>query len=275
MAETLLAVILVTSSAKGANLVFRWPPNPSPSPRLCRPKPENDDFISQLDNPWRASFQNLNPQKLRSDDYDYGSDPDYAWPRTYASQNDRTTVLPSEYDTLFGLPCSILAGLLGPPSTRCHQKFELVVDDLVFIGHPVCADSQATGWSFKPEKPASQSISRGREKRGKRSSGVFSPVREEREDSTEPPAPDQQKKKDEKKSKSSRLQKFQIVFVLDRPDPSSSNSGNVLKYCDIIYEHVVFTLTAVLFQEQVLSNFVEAECDVLIALREKYSEQGE
>ncbi|KAH6913268.1 nitrogen permease regulator of amino acid transport activity 3-domain-containing protein [Coprinopsis sp. MPI-PUGE-AT-0042] len=268
MAETLLAVILVTTSAKGANLVFRWPPNPSPSPRLCRPKPENDDFISQLDNPWRASFHNLNPRKLRSDDYDYGADPDYAWPRTYASRNDGTTV-PSEYDNLFGLPCHILAGLLGPPATRCHQKFELVVDDLVFIGHPVCAD-QATGWSFKPEKPA-QSLSRGREKRGKRSSGVFSPVREEREESVEPPT----QEKEKEKGRSSWLQKFQVVFVLDRPDPSSSNSGNVLKYCDIIYEHVVFTLTAVLFQEQVLSNFVEAECGVLIPLREKYAEQGQ
>ncbi|KAJ2926149.1 hypothetical protein H1R20_g10945, partial [Candolleomyces eurysporus] len=69
-------------------------------------------------------------------------------------------------------------------------------------------------------------------------------------------------------SSSSWLEKFQLVLVLDLPDPSSSASGNVSKYFDVIYEQIAFTFAAVLFQEQVLHNFVEKECDTLIALQE-------
>jgi hypothetical protein len=63
--------------------------------------------------------------------------------------------------------------------------------------------------------------------------------------------------------------------VLDLPDPSSSASGNVSKYFDAIYEQIAFTFAAVLFQEQVLENFVEKECDALIALQESLFKKGE
>ncbi|KAG5635964.1 hypothetical protein H0H81_009533 [Sphagnurus paluster] len=64
-------------------------------------------------------------------------------------------------------------------------------------------------------------------------------------------------------------------MVLDIPDPSSSASGNVSKYFDIIYEQIAFTVTAVLFQEQVLANFVETECDALGSLKDSCISKGE
>ncbi len=70
------------------------------------------------------------------------------------------------------------------------------------------------------------------------------------------------------------LHTFHLVLVLDVPDPSSSASGNVSKYFNILYEQIAFTLTAVLYQEQVLSNFVERECDILIALKESCISKG-
>jgi nitrogen permease regulator 3-like protein len=71
------------------------------------------------------------------------------------------------------------------------------------------------------------------------------------------------------------LQTFHFVLVLDLPDPSSSASGNVSKYLDIIYEHIAFTVTAVLYQEQVLSNYVEQESDTLLNLKDQYASRGE
>lgn len=76
-------------------------------------------------------------------------------------------------------------------------------------------------------------------------------------------------------SPSSWLQTFHFVLVLDLPDPSSSASGNVSKYFDIIYEHIAFTVTAVLYQEQVLSNYVEQEADLLLNLKDQYTSRGE
>jgi hypothetical protein len=131
-----------------------------------------------------------------------------------------------------------------------HQKFELVVDDFAFIGHPVCADSDGN-WSFNSEN------TRGRE-------------------STPPPevVRDRSHSHSSSASNSNWLQTFHLVLVLDVPDPSSSASGNMAKYFNILYEQIAFTLTAVLYREQVLSNFVERECDSLISLRESSISKG-
>ena len=75
-------------------------------------------------------------------------------------------------------------------------------------------------------------------------------------------------------SSSSWLQTFHFVLVLDRPDPYSSTSGTVWKYFNTIYEHIAFTFTAVLYQEQVLHNFVERECDALGSLKDDYMRRG-
>lgn len=146
----------------------------------------------------------------------------------------------------------------------CHAKFELIIDDLAFLGHPVCAEPDGE-WRFKPEKikagsrtredgEGAGSAAQGSEDAG--ASGVH----------TRPPeAPSDTK---------SPLQTFHLVLVLDLPDPSSSASGNISKYFNILYEQIAFTLTAVLYQEQVLANFVENECDRLLALKESCSQKG-
>ena len=46
------------------------------------------------------------------------------------------------------------------------------------------------------------------------------------------------------------------------------------KYFNILYEQIAFTFAAVLYQEQILSNFVEKECDVLNALKESCISKG-
>ncbi|TFK28214.1 hypothetical protein FA15DRAFT_665708 [Coprinopsis marcescibilis] len=267
MAETLLAVVLITTSARGANLVFRWPPDPKPFPRLRRPKPDNHNFISQIDNPWRATFSDH--ESSDQEDPDYANDPDYRWQRpssngspNFASNSTST----GQYDHLFGYSTEFLASLLCPQTNLCHQKFELVVDDLAFIGHPVCA-SEDEGWAFRPEKV--NTGSRGRGNREKNTSKRYLGENGSQKSASRELSPEHPSKK------STWLQKFQLAFVLDIPDPSSSASGNVLKYFDLIYEQIVFTFTAVLFQEQVLSNFVESECNVLIPMKESFAEQGQ
>jgi hypothetical protein len=135
----------------------------------------------------------------------------------------------------------------------CHQKFELMVDDLAFVGHPVCVDGEGK-WKFK-----SEDTTRGRELKGSPT-----PLKEESDASSVT----------ELEPEDGWLQFFHLVFVCDLPDPSSSASGNLFKYFDIIYEQVVFLTTAILFQEQVLNKFVEKECDKLSALKDQALFEG-
>lgn len=173
--------------------------------------------------------------------------------------------LQDEYGALLGYSAEFFAGLLLPKRALCHQKFALAVDDLFFVGHPVCADADGT-WQFKREKDV-----RGRGSRKRRvsvddlsSSTEFDSPPQENNGSSPPPPP-------LPPTSSSWLETFHVAFVHEVPDPSSPASGNIGKYFDVIYEQVAFTLTAVLFQEQVLSNFVEKECDVLTALKDDFA----
>src|SRR5882762_6856728 len=194
MAETLLAILLVTSSAKGSSLVYRWPSAPTSRARLARPRPDYKTGAVQLDNPGLAASYSDAPAESKGDtvppaEQSLDHDEDYEWKRPSAvrdrsmsitrsahrsssgrnspSENmlyglDSMEELPpsGEDDDLFGYSSEFLAGLLCPKRSLCHQKFELVVDELAFIGHPVCAEEDGT-WRFKPEKLKSGSRGRG------------------------------------------------------------------------------------------------------------------
>ncbi|KAI6147032.1 nitrogen permease regulator of amino acid transport activity 3-domain-containing protein [Pisolithus thermaeus] len=288
MAQTLLAFLLVNSSAKGPNLVFRWPPNPQTTSRLSRPLPHEDRL--ELDNPWRAANHNDSPQisveasgeamATAAEDYQWKSpsvirDRSRSFPRSGSLPTSAVNALPEEhffddeelaedptdeYHRIFDYSTQFLAGMLCPKTSLCHQKFDLVIDNLLFIGHPVCIEDGGH-WQFKRDK--SSSGSRGRSSvnhesmddiKSDTSIRAYSPTG---------------------KNENSWLHMFHFVLVLDLPDPSSSASGNISKYFDTIYKQIAFTITAVLFQEQVLSNFVELECDVLGSLEAEYIAKGE
>lgn len=279
MAETLSAILLVTTSAKESSLVYRWPPSPDSSSRLRRARPDGLSLPLDLDNPWKVSHYPAGPL---SDTLPVLDEEEYRWQRPAAlrdrsisfshsashpasgrnspskdrSYPENPTVV-MNYDYLFGYSSEFLASILCPQPSMCHQKFELQVDDLAFVGHPVSAGVDGS-WTFKQEKY--KAGLRGRESR---TAGPSSQ-----------PSPDLSASEHNDHPQSSWLQSFHFVLVLDLPDPSSSASGNVSKYFDIIYEQVAFVTTAVLYQEQVLSNFVEAECDVLGALKDSCISKG-
>lgn len=295
MSETLVAIILVTSSAKGSSLVYRWPPEPRITPRLARPRPRHDGVCSHADNPWRAAnmTDDIPESALRcSATYEDGDEDDYTWRRANDSRGRSTSFsrsrshpnsrraspsrdhalegpkdsLPHDvrYTQILGYSAEFLAGMLCPHRAMCHQKFELVVDDLAFIGHPVCAEPDGV-WRFKPEKVKMPPRGRG-SKKGQTPQMDEKPLTPDR---TSP-----EKSNSKNPDQDPWLHTFHLVFVLDLPDPSSSAAGNITKYFDTIYEQAAFTITAVLFQEQVLNNFVEIECDTLGSLKDDYISKG-
>jgi hypothetical protein len=309
MAETLLCILLVTSSPKGTQVAFHWPPFPSGLPRLARPKPQCDAEQKGIDGFWLAATGHEKDEEV--DITRFKEDPlyeeplsdtlDYEWKRPTAFRNRSrsfagSTSRPSsrraspskdhsfdhdatyqdaddqEYNSLFGYPAELLARALCAQRAQCHQKFELIVDDLAFIGHPVSVGTDGT-WKFKDEKRPSENR-RGRGARqsengedGGGTRNAQSPLRVNVEDaSTSEP---------EEEAGKSILDMFHLVLVIDLPDPSSSASGNLFKYFHVIYEHIAFTVTAVLFQEQVTNQFIEKEFEALTTLREQCVTRGE
>ncbi|KAG9315080.1 nitrogen permease regulator of amino acid transport activity 3-domain-containing protein [Chiua virens] len=170
------------------------------------------------------------------------------------------SVVADEYHSILGYPAQFLSKMLCPQRALCHQRFELLIDDLAFIGHPVSAEDDGT-WRFKSEK--SKSSSRGRGSRNRDTDDNKSERSISAEVRPTPP------------SHNSWLHMFHFVLVLDLPDPSSSAFSKIAKYFQVIYEQIAFTVTAVLFQEQVLYNFVEAECDILGTLEAESMAKGE
>ena len=290
MSESLLAILLVTSSAKGSNLVFRWPPRPSVHPRLARPRPHHDSTCFHADNPWRAA----NGKDPVSPCAAYEpKDEDYTWRRPHtvrdrslsfsqsrshpASRRTSPSKDPKDAysldapqdalahdhdDDLLGYSAEFLASMLSPQRAMCHQKFELVVDDLAFIGHPVCAEPDGA-WRFAPERW--KSTSRGRGSRKGQSPRVDELSLTPEKTPIDKIAPT---------SAATWLHTFHLVLVLDLPDPTSDTTGSVAKYFEVLYEQIVFATTAVLYQEQVLHNYVETECDLLGALKDECNSKG-
>ncbi|CCL98792.1 uncharacterized protein FIBRA_00797 [Fibroporia radiculosa] len=295
MSDLLLALLLVTSSANGSNLVYRWPPFPELSSRLVRPLPHHDTTCAQGDNPWRAAIASDRPveeSKVCPDGLPRVEDESYLWKRpnifrrrslsgarsrshpssrtsspskdadeSYVGGANTGSPVDDGYDSVLGYPAEFLAGMLCPQSSMCHQRFGFVVDDLVFLGHPVCAEPDGT-WRFKPEK--NKLAPRGRvSRKGETPQSVEKPLTPDRAEKHRRAPPD-----------SKWLTTFHFVVVLDRPDPSSSSPASVWKYMDTIYERLVFAITAVLFQEQILHNYVETECDKLGSLKDDYTSKG-
>ncbi|CAE6533167.1 unnamed protein product [Rhizoctonia solani] len=180
----LVGILLVTQTAKSSSEVaFRWPPIPTVRPRLLRPRPGKPE----PDGSWRAAYYNSDTiggyEAGGNDDDD--EDDDYEWTRPGVQASRRTSISfppspprssrgptprtpnypnhshshnpsPSQrhdqerkiYMNLLGYHSGFLAEILSPKAALCHQKFELVVDELAFLGHPVYAGPDG-GWGWE------------------------------------------------------------------------------------------------------------------------------
>lgn len=268
-------------------------------------------------------------QSARSADRHIGTYKDAADPHDHAQESDAGTskeLSPEEkarreekaaraYKTYLGYDIEILASILNPRPELAHQKFELIVDDLAFLGHPVSA-SKTGAWGehddHGPEtetqdehldkgdaedKAGWQTQQRGRS--GLRKEIHPYDLRDSAgDDSKEASATnDKTDKLDKKAAAKSRsvsqtrteettdssksrsfapLTQFHLVLVLDRPDPSTAISGmDLSSWLQLFYDNIVFKMTAALFAEQSKADYVGRETEKLLALRERCMDDGQ
>ena len=69
-------------------------------------------------------------------------------PYTIASQNhassDPNNLHEYHFTSFAGFELGVLASVLIPRIQQCHQRFEMTIDDLTFLGHPVVEEHQQT-----------------------------------------------------------------------------------------------------------------------------------
>ncbi|GAA5928834.1 hypothetical protein JCM10213_002567 [Rhodosporidiobolus nylandii] len=129
--SSLLAVLLVAKSSLGASLVYAYPPEPHAVPRTHKPVYRATRKQSALYSGYTTSSDDSSASSGSSDDEDGGVDS-------------------KQY---LGFPDGVLASLLSPSRELCDQPFELVVDHLAFVGHPVWLASDETA---RERPPASE-----------------------------------------------------------------------------------------------------------------------
>ncbi|PWN39446.1 hypothetical protein IE81DRAFT_326548 [Ceraceosorus guamensis] len=214
------------------------------------------------------------------------------------------------YTTYLGYQEVFLASLLSPHRDACHARFELTVDDVAFVGHPVCADASAN-WGDVPDDaiqrpaghppPQPHSPARGRAPRAEEempaAEGAAREVASQEHAQTsedfgsESCLPsDSKRERDAASTLSSQVNSyavssgqhrsgitaFHLVLVLDRPDPSADMPQlDTSTWSAMFHDAVCFKLTAALWAEQVRCGYVASESEHLLSLKETCRDRGD
>lgn len=302
----LLAVLLVTSSSRGATLSFRYPQRPSVEKRFSRVKylvasaEDEEKYGRPNSNAWEQDEMDEDSEEYSDSTDDEDEDSSDSDETSFSGSDDQHLDGTSDYDRALsykwdeqrlhydgtssaggtgatreahfaseqikrrlrayqqylGYDSGILASMLAPKRELCHQKFELVIDDLAFVGHPVCVGEEGI---WDPE--AEQSLrARGRDPTKKGEVPGYTIDEEENYDKDVSPT---------------AMTLFHLVLVLDRPDPSPSTvSLDLTSWLQVFYDNIAFKMTAALFAEQVRCEYVSHETEKLVALRDRCMDDG-
>lgn len=293
----LLAVLLVTSSSRGASLTFQYPRRPKLEKRYSQVRyhvdeeekdqfmlhedemedefdsdvelSEDEDEVAESDSDasdnielddeksdWESSL-NRREYEAASSAGGTGNGIGTGVRSGAAAVKDQQAKRLKAYQQYLGYDTDILASILAPKRELCHRKFELVIDDLAFIGHPVCVDKDGN-WDIE-----TQSIPRGREQKKKTDIDGYkigSDVTDEPPHSTS----------SDKSSHKAPMTMFHFVLVLDRPDPSPHlPSLDLTSWLQIFYDNVAFKTTAAFFAEEIRCEYISHESDKLGLLRDR------
>ncbi|KAG9054932.1 hypothetical protein FS842_003743 [Serendipita sp. 407] len=129
----------------------------------------------------------------------------------------------------------------------CNQRFELILEELLFLGHPVCIGDDGT-WQWEQLYAESK------------------PKTEDDAQMDGAESPSKEKVNDPKVEAS--LKSFHFILVLDRPDPAWGGNVNLTRFVDVYYEQLAVKMTAALHFEQSRDNYVERETELLVDLGE-------
>ncbi|EIW66106.1 hypothetical protein TREMEDRAFT_35553 [Tremella mesenterica DSM 1558] len=188
-----------------------------------------------------------------------------------------------QWSSAMGYSLEFLGDLLAPPRSACHRKFEICIDEVVLIGHPVCPGKDGR-WAYPEEEEEPE---RGRRGRGGGTGLGTSGTLENRQKTY---AKDQNKQgtygddkdgkkagdgegKDDTEETIPQLHMFNLVLILDKPDPKSGQYYEDGVASSIIFEEVyrevIRKWTGAAFALQVRENWVAKETYEMSKMRDR------
>lgn len=292
----LVAILLAVRVDFEPRIVFHYPPRPGQDnthiTRYLAAQEKDGDGSSSTDDESSSSQDEAVIDTDKTKDTKIG---DYTPELDVEDPASASPEKPDIWDTqygkvkwsdLFGLPLEGLAKLLCPPVSSHKQRFEMSIDDKVFIGRPVFAKegaqwqkkkterrakakkppaddgtekSQAKGTSSEPTSAPENEESTSEFKHGERSKGDGH-VQEGATNGGQPFMFGGQpsiKVEQSKAAKKEILNMFHVVFVLNPPP---------LEYqlrVQEMYEHVIKKFTKALRWEQARSSYVSRQASLL------------
>ncbi|PQE06462.1 hypothetical protein CJF32_00002389 [Rutstroemia sp. NJR-2017a WRK4] len=266
----LIAIALVVKSQSGPHFVFHYPPRPSfdPPPRTYRYGTEldqsevednNDDEDDESDNlsdledsevlSSKLNKINLNGKKFHSASSSSKARHVEIEGDDHVDGKNGEQIVPWEQ---FGEFTTVdLASILTPPRAYHKKKFELSIDNLYFVSHPL--HIREDGFWKKPKKS----------KKGKEPSKDG-----EDEDQT---AEGAQAKKSSNNSEDGsgdhgEMTMFNVVFIISLPKHEQEER------IEELYDHVIKTFNKALNHAQAQSNYVWKESETILGMKERARE---
>ena len=192
----------------------------------------------------------------------------------------------AQYHNSLNYSLDFLSDMLTPPRSACNRKFEICVDELVFVGHPVSCGPDGK-WAYPTDEDEDDDIratARGRRPKSHgpshlgtvignpESSPDSSNVKSRETSPTDRHASTSRARTDNSDDTPPELNMFHLVVILDKPDPkpgSSIESVSPMNLFDEVYKEVAFKWTAAAFELQVRENFIAKEAHEMAKIKDR------
>ncbi|CUM55951.1 Nitrogen permease regulator 3 [Debaryomyces fabryi] len=162
-------------------------------------------------------------------------------------------VSPITSSTILGFEADYLCEMLCPPKQMCNSRFEIMIDDLVFLGLPIHSYDNGSWRSKHSHRPKSGKLSKGRFKNATDNASI-----------------DNEKTDYENTSKSqskNAMNMFHLVFIMNPPIIECNYR------IDEMFHYVISRLSLVLRYEQLKHEYVWNQIRLIYNLKEEFRNQ--
>ncbi|KAL1914294.1 uncharacterized protein VTP21DRAFT_9032 [Calcarisporiella thermophila] len=302
--SSIRAILLIVSSSRGHNFVFRYPANPQkrgdekqsrigPSDNSKTYNSNHKNASSSRPTTSTSTASSLNTSAAPSNVKRPSSSTPKLTPalgggsgvsgkhRRQHSYNDHVTKHEDSHQDLlnspiFGFDTHFLAALLAPRAKLCNRKFQLSVNELTFVGHPVSFDREGTerressdNVTVNPTNPSipPNTTTINTTTNASQVNGATG---------NDPPGPPGSSSRAHSRSHSyspshnasppmqSNITLFHLVFILE------SNDLELSREVDMVYNHFVRKITEAMRYEQQRCDYVRRQTNLILRTREEY-----
>lgn len=154
--------------------------------------------------------------------------------------------------TIFGIEPAYLCEMLAPPKKMCNSRFELMIDDKVFLGLPIHVYDNGN-WRLKKQNTFQQGLEKSKKKKKKT-----------KENDDEDDEDDEEAPEEEPVNPQSNLTMFHLVFIMNPPTIEFNYR------IEEMFMYVISRLSLVLRYEQLKNEYVSKQARIIVTLKEKY-----